>query len=109
MDTLEHAHVSQAQIILSTIPDMLLKGTNNSSLVRTCRALAPDAVIAATADSTDQMAHLLEAGANEVLLPYALIGDRLAEFVKETYGNYLMVSESIEQIRKQKFSSMGSS
>lgn len=82
-DTLEHAHVAHADVILSTIPDMLLKGTNNRSMVTTCRAIAPNAVIVATADSVDQIETLKTCGANEVLLPYALIGDHLAQFVVE--------------------------
>jgi Kef-type K+ transport system membrane component KefB len=85
MDTLEHAHVAEAEIILSTIPDMLLKGTNNASIVTTCRTVAPNAIIVATADSADQIEALKASGANEVLLPYTLIGDYLACFVEETF------------------------
>ena len=85
MATLEHAHVAAAEIILSTIPDMLLKGTDNQAIVTTCRAMAPNTVIVATADSADQIEILKRSGANEVLLPYTLIGDRLARFVAETY------------------------
>lgn len=81
MDTLDHAHIKQAQLILSTIPDMLLKGTTNESIVRTCRSLAPRAVLIATADSADQIGKLKNAGANEVLLPYSMIGEWLANFV----------------------------
>jgi len=84
MDTLEHAHVSHAEIILCTIPDMLLKGTNNCAIVTTCRAVAQNAVVVATADSVDQIETLKANGANEVLLPYTLIGDHLARFVWET-------------------------
>ncbi len=83
MDTLEHTHVATADIILSTIPDMLLKNTNNLSLVKTCRALAPNAVIVATADSTEHVEDLKKSGANEVLLPYSLIGDSLADLLIE--------------------------
>jgi Kef-type K+ transport system membrane component KefB len=84
MDTLEHAHVAGAEIILSTIPDMLLRGTNNKSLVITCRTLAPNAYIVATADSTEQINILKKSGADEVLLPYALIGEQLTRFVEQT-------------------------
>ena len=84
MDTLEHAHVAGADIILSTIPDMLLKGTNNQSIVMTCRTMAPNAVIVACADSIDQIDILKASGANEVLLPYTLIGDHLAQYVADT-------------------------
>lgn len=85
MDTLHHAHVEKAKIILATIPDMLLKGTSNAELVRTCRALAPNAMIVATADSVDQSDTLKSVGANEVILPYSLIGDRVSRIVTDTF------------------------
>jgi Trk K+ transport system NAD-binding subunit len=81
VDTLEHAHIDDAKVILSTIPDLLLKGTTNSHLVRTCRALAPHATIVATADTNAQIAELKRAGANEVILPYSLAGEYLAKYL----------------------------
>jgi len=89
MDTLEHVHVANAEIILSTIPDMLLKETSNQAIVTICRAVAPNAFIVATADSVDQIEVLKAKGANEVFLPYALIGDHLANIVIEAcrHGN----------------------
>ena len=85
MDTLDHAHVAGADVILSTIPDMMLKNTSNLALVKTCRMLAPDAVIVATADSTKQIEDLKIGGANEVLLPYSLIGDSIAAMLLDFY------------------------
>ena len=86
MDTLDHAHVAQAEIIISTIPDMLLKKTSNLLLVKTCRTLAPNAVIVATADSAKQFEELKKCGADEVLLPYSLIGENLAWIIFDIYG-----------------------
>jgi len=83
LDTLEHASVAEAEILLSTIPDMLLKGTSNEAMVRTCRAIAPNALIVATADAVGQVERLKNLGANEVLLPYTLIGSRLADYVTD--------------------------
>jgi Kef-type K+ transport system membrane component KefB len=85
MDTLDHAHIAGADMILSTIPDMLLKNTNNLSLVKTCRMLAPNAMIVATADSTEQIEDLKFNGANEVLLPYSLIGETIADMILNVY------------------------
>jgi hypothetical protein len=82
VDTLEHAHLDEAEIILSTIPDLLLKGTNNFELVKKCRNLAPQATIVATADLAEQAEQLKAAGANEVLLPYSLAGEFLADYVE---------------------------
>ncbi len=78
--------MAKAEIIFSTIPDMLLKKTSNLSLVKTCRTLAPNAVIMATADSTEQMEKLKKNGANDVLLPYSLIGENLAWIIFHIYG-----------------------
>lgn len=81
MDTLKHAHIEGSQIILSTIPDMLLKGTNNLKIVKTCRAIAPRATIIATADFSTQIEELKLAGANEVILPYSLAGEYLSNYL----------------------------
>ncbi len=83
LDTLKHAHLDRAEVILSTIPDMLLKGTDNLGLVRTCRAFAPQATIIATADVPAMAERLREAGANTVLLPYSLVGEHLAGLLYE--------------------------
>ncbi len=85
MDTLKHAHIDGADMIISTIPDMLLKNTNNLKLVKTCRMLAPNAVIIATADSALQSEDLKICGANEVLLPYSLVGEGIARRVYDWY------------------------
>ncbi len=85
MDTLHHAHVEKAEMILATIPDMLLKGTNNAEIVKTCRAMAHHAVIIATADSAAQIDMLKSAGANDVILPYSLIGDKVSSLVIDAF------------------------
>lgn len=83
LDTLEHTHLEDAQVIVSTIPDMLLKGTNNVNLVQKCRSLNPNAIIVATADSPRSVEQLKVAGANEVILPYTMVGEKVANLVKQ--------------------------
>lgn len=78
LDTLRHAGLEQARIILSTIPDTLLRGTDNLKIVRACRTLAPHATLVATAESTAQADALKAAGANEIILPYSLAGEHVA-------------------------------
>ena len=77
LDTLHHAHLGQARVIISSIPDVLLKGVDNRGLVKAARALAPHAVIIATADRPEQHHELLAAGASVVLNPYELLGEEL--------------------------------
>lgn len=81
LDTLSHAHIEKARVVLCTIPDTLLKGTDNLTLVRVCRTAAPRAHIVATADVPEHEGRLREAGASEVLLPYQLVGEHLASSV----------------------------
>lgn len=67
-DTLHHAGISQAKILVSTIPDALLKGTSNARLVRQARELNPEATIIATADVLSDVAVLYAAGADFVTI-----------------------------------------
>jgi Kef-type K+ transport system membrane component KefB len=68
-DTLVHAGVDKAEVLISTVPDSLLKGTTNARLVRFLRELNPTAKIIATADVIAQARELLDAGADYVNVP----------------------------------------
>ena len=50
VDTLVHAGVGKAELIILSIPDSLLKGADNEKLVRHVRSLNPTAKIVATAE-----------------------------------------------------------
>lgn len=77
-DTLEHAHISQSNIIISTIPDFLLKGTNNEKIIKLSRLLSPNSFIYGHADYVNHIDPLIKAGADEVILPYAIAGETIA-------------------------------
>jgi len=66
VDTLVHAGVGKAELIILSIPDALLKGANNEKLVRHVRTLNPTAKIVATADLLADVADLYAAGADYV-------------------------------------------
>ena len=66
VDTLVHAGVGKAEIIILSVPDSLLKGANNEKLVRHVRALNPTAKIVATADLLSDVDDLYAAGADYV-------------------------------------------
>jgi len=69
IDTLLHAGVGKAEIIILSIPDALLKGATNAKLVRHVRSLNPSAKIVATADVLADVAELYAAGADYVTVP----------------------------------------
>lgn len=66
VDTLVHAGVGKAELIILSVPDSLLKGANNEKLVRHVRALNPTARIVATADLLSDVDDLYAAGADYV-------------------------------------------
>ena len=68
-DTLHHAGVGRAEILVCTLPDTILRGTNNLTLVRQLRELNPSARILTTADSFSAVAGLYAAGADFVNVP----------------------------------------
>lgn len=65
-DTLIHAGIGKAQVLVCTIPDSLLKGVTNLKLVRTLRELNPTAKIIAPAELLADVAVLRRAGADYV-------------------------------------------
>lgn len=84
LETLKHVHLDHAKVILSTIPDLLLRGIDNMGLVRSCRAVAPRAAIVATANDERHEQRLRTEGATFVVRPYDLVGECLAEYVGQT-------------------------
>jgi Kef-type K+ transport system membrane component KefB len=70
LDTLRHAEVHDARVILSTVPDAALRGTSNLRLLQALQTLAPDAAVVVTANSPAHAHELYEAGAAYVIQPY---------------------------------------
>lgn len=66
VDTLVHAGIGKAEIIILSVPDSLLVGANNEKLVRHVRALNPTAKIVANADLLASVTDLYAAGADYV-------------------------------------------
>ena len=81
-DTLLHAGVEHAEVLICTVPDSVLKGTTNERLVRLLRGLNPTAQIIATAEVLSQAGVLLEAGANYVSIARLREADDLLAAVR---------------------------
>ena len=67
-DTLHHAKVPEAKVILSTIPDSVLKGTSNVRILRQLRAMAPDAKVIVTSEVLEHAREMYLEGAAYVLI-----------------------------------------
>ncbi|MBX9826957.1 MAG: cation:proton antiporter [Xanthobacteraceae bacterium] len=80
-DTLAHAGITDAEIVILSVPDTLLKGTSNERLVRLIRASNPSAKIIATADVLAETQTLYAAGADYVTIARLDQANELVEVV----------------------------
>lgn len=80
-DTLRHAGIERAEVVVSSISDWVLKGTDNFRLLRQVRALAPGARVIVTADTLAAADRLYAEGADYVLVPPALAAEHLYELL----------------------------
>jgi Kef-type K+ transport system membrane component KefB len=100
LDTLHHAHLHDARLIVSTIPDMLLKGTNNLALVKGLREIAPHAAIVAMADDDRHETELLAAGATMTVKPYDLTAERLVSVAQRAAEDRDVAPLSVQAARE---------
>jgi Kef-type K+ transport system membrane component KefB len=82
-ETLRHAGIQQASVVVSGISDWFLKGTDNLRLLREVRSLAPDAAVVVTADSLPRARQLYDEGADYVLIPPALAAEHLYDLLRD--------------------------
>jgi len=68
-EALHHAHVEHAELVISTVPDELLRRTSNAAIVRAVRSVAPKATVFACASRASAVAELYSAGASYVFMP----------------------------------------
>jgi Kef-type K+ transport system membrane component KefB len=96
LDTLQHANLHDASIVLSTIPDAFLKGVTNEKLMRIVRGLAPEAIVAVTAESATQARRLYACGADYVLQPSEAAAINLASVVERSFKGELPAVRQVE-------------
>jgi Kef-type K+ transport system membrane component KefB len=68
VESLMHAGIDEAEIVISSVPDSLLKGITNEKLVRHVRTVNPAAKIIATAEVLADAQQLYAAGADYVTI-----------------------------------------
>jgi len=82
LETLHHAGLEEAKLVLSTIPDSILVGTDNLKLMKLIKTLAPQAKIVVTAESPAAALKFYQKGADYVLLPNMMAGNHLMTMVE---------------------------
>jgi hypothetical protein len=82
-DAFEHLGLEHATVIVTTISDTFLKGISTRRLVTSLRRLAPQATIVMTGEEKRDAEELASAGADEVLVPGEIIGERVLELLRK--------------------------
>ncbi len=85
--------LEKARVVVSTIPDTILKGTSNMALLTFTKKVNPSARVVVTAESVKQAKGLWEAGADFVILPSIEASDKIASLLEK-----LLVDEEIPGI-----------
>ena len=81
-DTLHHADIHDAEVIVSSLPDAILKGTSNLRLLRQIRSIAPKARIIMCSDRLDGALDLYREGASYVFIPRLMNALELARIIE---------------------------
>ncbi|HEY7037722.1 MAG TPA: cation:proton antiporter [Methylomirabilota bacterium] len=82
-DALEHIGIEDARMVVTTISDTFLRGISTRRLVTNLRRMAPHAVIVMTGEEKTDAHDLLEAGADHVLIPGEITGERILELLTD--------------------------
>lgn len=103
METLHHADIHGAALVVSTIPDTILKGTDNMRLLKHARRLCPHAKAIITANGPAAALEMYEAGADYVFVPRLHSASQMAEVVAEglAHGFDKLRDEQIAQLRRR--------
>jgi Kef-type K+ transport system membrane component KefB len=81
-DALEHLGIDRARVVVTTISDTFLKGISTRRLVASLRRLAPHATIVMTGEEKADAEALRRAGADHVLIPGEITGERILELLR---------------------------
>jgi hypothetical protein len=81
MDTLHHAHIQSAKIVVCTISDAILRGTTNARLLQQARRLCPNALVIAAADNIPSAIALYEQGADFVYIARLHSAQHMADLI----------------------------
>ena len=95
-ETLRHAGIADAQVVISSVSDWFLKGTDNLRLVRLIRSLAPKARVIATADTLAHAETLYGEGAAYVIVPPALGAEHLYALLRDPAPDALERARAVQ-------------
>jgi Kef-type K+ transport system membrane component KefB len=81
-DTLRHVGIQDAELVVSSITDDILRGTSNLRMLRNIRATCPKAKVMLTTEHIPQALNFYEAGADFVYIPRLHSAPEIARILK---------------------------
>ncbi|MCX6128527.1 MAG: cation:proton antiporter [Proteobacteria bacterium] len=88
-ESLRYLRLDQASIIVSTVPDHLLKGSTNLKLLRTLQSIAPKAMHIVTAETIEEAREMYRLGASYVFIPRIVGAHYLVDVIERIQSNRL--------------------
>jgi hypothetical protein len=89
METLHHAAIHSARVLVCTITDDVLKGTTNERLLQQGRKLCPEARVIVASDTIPGALELYSKGADFVFVPRIHSDHFMAEVIESAFENDL--------------------
>jgi len=101
MDTLHHAAVHHARIIVCTLTDSILKGTTNARMLRQLRRQYPEAALVVASDTIEGARALYAEGAGFVYIPRIHSAHHMAEVLRTAVEDGLDLARTEEMTALQ--------
>jgi Kef-type K+ transport system membrane component KefB len=98
-ETLLHAGLAHAKIIICSLPDMLFKGASNRRLLKQLQELNPDAKIIIHSDNVAELASLYADGASYISVPRLLEADDLLRAIEAAEKSLLGEKRDVQLAR----------
>jgi Kef-type K+ transport system membrane component KefB len=96
MDTLHHASVHRARIVVCTLTDSILKGTSNGRLLRQLQRLCPTSSLVVASETIEGALALYGEGAGFVYIPRIHSAYHMAEVLRTALEDGLEVARAEE-------------
>jgi Kef-type K+ transport system membrane component KefB len=96
MDTLHHAAVHHARIVVCTLTDSILKGTSNARLLRQLQRLCPTSALVVASETIEGALALYGDGAGFVFIPRIHSAHHMAEVLRTALEDGLELARTEE-------------
>jgi voltage-gated potassium channel Kch len=99
-ETLHHAAIHDAEVVVCTLPDSILKGTSNLRLLKQLQRTCPHAKLIVASETISGARALYDAGAHFVFVPRLHPAHRMAEVIRTAR------EEGLDQVRAEEYKAL---